>query len=486
MKFFRPVFLLLILAFVALVLPQKSSAASLTNAKDTVTTSRPSPSSPLSADAASSVSQLSIYNNGSRYLASDSAQIIRNDGSIIVNGKIVASQSAALTTVYLTTTTGTAAQNGTDVLISPITAMHTIQFTATTAIPASGKIVIGFPGGADTSASPSATAFAMNGLTTGIAAANISYKLDGTRTCSFTVASPNITCTVDSGGAIAAGTTITFLIGCADASTNETTCTTQSPRFINPTKAAAAGTNDRWKINVTTQDASSNNLDTATVAVGIIESVQVLATVDPSLTFTIAGVSNGSAINNGNTTGCTNTETTNAGVDATSTVVNLGVLGTTPTTTDTKISNIAAQLLTVSTNAASGYSLTATTSGNFRNASTGFDISSSTTPAAFPNGAPWFGIHPCGLNVSAATWTSSGANQNCNTYITGSTGNICKYGWPSSTSPTTLASKNSGPIANSLVTGDGIVSVEYASGIDGSVPAGNYQSVITYVATPAF
>src|SRR5205085_914820 len=177
-------------------------------------------------------------------------------------------------------------------------------------VPASGKIIITFPGAADTSASASASTFAFNGLTSGNAAANISYKLDGTRTCTFTVAAPVITCAVDSGGAIAAGTTITFLIGCADASTNETTCTTQSPRLINPTKTVTAGTADIWSVNVKTQDSGSADLDSGKTAIGTVETVQVRASVDSSFTFTIAGIANSTAINTGNATGCTNTEST--------------------------------------------------------------------------------------------------------------------------------------------------------------------------------
>src|SRR6185503_8554794 len=116
-----------------------------------------------------------------------------------------------------------------------------------------------------------------------------------------------ITCTT-SGGAISGGTTITVLVGCSAQSGGS--CTTQLPTLINPTKGAAAGTADIWKIGVETQDGSSVRLDNSTLAIGTIESVTVRATIDPSLTFTIAGINSGIAVNNGNTSGCLQTETT--------------------------------------------------------------------------------------------------------------------------------------------------------------------------------
>lgn len=488
---------LLVGIFLLLILPSKTFAASLTGAKDTITTSRPSPSSPLSANAASGDALVSIFNNGSRYLASDSAKLKRTSTVADVDpATIVASQSAALTTVYFGETLGAAGLAGIDVLFVPITAMHTIQFTTVNALPANSDIVLTFPtltaGDSDDDASPSATTFQFNNLVSGTGgrdnidvfddSTDISANVTITETEPSSGAPGILLFNLDS-GTIAGGSVVKIYLGCS-ASTSSS-CSAQVPRIINPTKAAAAGTGDRWKINIQTEDNNDVALDTATVAVATIESVQVFATVDPTLTFTIAGISNGTAANNGNTTGCGNTETTNSGISATATVVNMGIVANTPTSIDTKVSNIAAQLLTVTTNGSGGYALTATSSGPLRNPGSGFDITSSTTPAVFPNGTPWFGIHPCGLDVTAATW-STGSDQSCNTYITGSTGDICKYGWPTQTTALSLASDTTGPIGNSIAAGNGLVSVEYAAGVDVTVPAGVYQSIVTYVATATF
>lgn len=457
--------------FFALLNSPISYAATLTSISDTISTSRPSAASPLSVDN-SGIPQLSIYNNGSRYLASDSAKIMKTaTGANVATGLVVASQSAALTAVYFTANVSSGL-NGADVLIVNNTAFHKIQFTITNPVPASGKIVLTFPGAGSTAASPSASTISFNGLTSGNAGSNISYKLDGTRTCTFTVAAPAITCAVDAGGSLAGGTVITFLIGCTDGSTNETTCTTQAPRFINPTKTANAGTADVWKINVVTQTSGAINIDTGTTAIGTVESVEVRATVDSTFTFTIAGLANATAINTNNATGCTNTENTSSGIDSTATIVSLGSLpvssGVAP--------NISAQTITITTNAINGYTLTATSSGHLQDNSSGFAIADSTTPAVFPAATPWFGIHACGADINTGTWGTVST--------TTTRGGTAKYGWPTQTTSVSLASASTGPVTGTG--GKGITSVEYAGAVDATVPSGNYATSINYVATPIF
>lgn len=468
----RKILLFLAVFFICVsFLVKKSQAASLTSVSDTITTSRPSASSTLNANQAASATQVTIDDNGSIFLASDSA-VLWNDTGETLNTVTVASMSAANTPssnqriVYFNSTAANTHHAG-DPITRATSTMHKVQFTAPNAIPSSGKIVITFPGSAVNTASPSASTFSFNGLTTANAAANISYKLDGTATCTFAVSAPAITCTTSA--ALAAATTITFLIGCADSSTNETACTTQSPRLINPTKSAAAGTADTWMLTIKTQDSNSVDIDSGKTKIGTIESVQVSAQVDPTLTFTIAGINNATAINTGNTTGCTNTEATNAGNASTATTVGLGTLGSPQI-------NIAAQLLTITTNGINGYALTATSSGHLINPATGFWIIDSTTPTVMTAGTPWFGVHPCGLDVATGTWASGATGGGAN----------AKYGWPTQTTSVSLASDSTGPIGNSLTAGNGLVSVEYAATVDASIPSGAYLTVITYVATPVF
>lgn len=378
--------------------------------------------------------------------------------------------------VYFTSSISTSHHAG-DPLVVPQTALQTIAFTTQTPVPDSGSIVLTFPslaiGDANTPASPSASTFQMNGLSP----PDILVFSNGTNITSHVTAtvtnpsgggsSPSITLSLDSSTAIAGTTPVVIYLGCTAGTSSS--CTTQQPTIINPTKTAAAGTADTWTLQITTQDASGLTLDSAKAKIGTIESVQVQANVDPTLTFTISGITNGNAINTGNTTGCTNTEAANTGISSTATTVNLGTLSSAAI-------NINAQLLTVVTNGINGYSLTATSSGHLINPATGFWIpDNGTSPGTFTAGTPQFGIHPCGSDVSNATWAVGTTG--------GGTG--AKYGWPTQTSMVTLASDATGPILGTTAT-HGITSVEYAGTIDTSVPAGIYTSIITYVVTPTF
>ena len=439
----------------------KVYAASLIQASDTITTSRPSAAAPLEADQAAGAGQTTIIDNGSFFIASDSATLW-NDTGETTNTVNIAAMSAANTPsagqriVYFTNTAANTHHAG-DAITTAITAKHTIVFTTATTIPVNGTIVITFPGGGNNSASPSASTFAFNNLQT----SNVSVGFSsGTSTCSFAVSAPTITCTVAT-AQVNGGTTVTITIGAT------------TPALINPTKTAAAGTADLWKLSIQSQDTPANGsgiLDNTKVTIGTIESVQVSATVDPTLTFTIAAVSG--AINTGNTTGCTNTEAVNSVIASTATTVNLGTLNTANI-------NISAQLLTISTNARNGYALTATSSGHLINPASGVWIPDSTTPTTMTINVPWFGIHACGLNVNSGTWGTGATGGGVN----------AKYAWPTPTSALTLASTAIGPIGNTAATGGvgaGLTSVEYAGAVDVSIPAGVYTSVITYTATPTF
>lgn len=452
------------------VLPRSASAAQLSNVFDRISTSRPSPSTPVNGTVAGGLGIIPIHTaNNSRFLASDSATFI-SSGGVVSETLTVSSQSANLDSLYLTADTANA-QTG-NVVFTPITAMHTIRFTTVNSIPANGDIVIAFPGTGSTAASPSASTFAFNGLTSANASSNISTE---NVTCTWTVTAPNISCDIGA-SPISPGTTITIIVGCSADTAGE--CTTSVPRLINPTKSAVTGTADTWRLTVTTQDSGGTELDTAKLRIATIESVFVHAEVEPNLTFTIAGVNNGTDIVTNNA-GCTgNTDDTNSGYNTTATDVNLGFL-------TSGLINIAAQDLTVSTNASTGYTITATSSGRFINPATGFWITDANgdggltandtpIPAVIAAGTPDFGIHPCGTNVatSGVTWG------------TGPTSSTARYSNPWNTAANsyyaTLTSYTGGPISGDETT------VEYAAAISATTPAGIYRTNYTYVATATF
>lgn len=463
------IFLLLILGGVSFV-PKTYAIGTLSNLHDIISTSRPSAASPLNATATNGDTQVTIYNNGSRYFASDSAKLVRTSTAAQIGSPVTASsQSATLTTVYFTSGLSSSAISQTDVLVTNITAVHTISFSTATSIPSGGTIVVTFPGSGVNIASPSASTFSFNNMTTSNPA---DVLFNGVTCSSVTVSAPSITCTTS--GSTSASTTITILIGCTGGTTS---CTTHAPRLINPTKTNSAGTRDLWMVNVSTADASSVPLDTGKALIGTIDSVEIKASIDNSFTFTIAGGYTGTGtypVNTGNTTGCTTTDAVSSGVSTdTATLVDLGILTTASL-------NIHAQLITVTTNGAGGYVLTATSSGHLRNDGSGAWITDSTTPAVFPASGPWFGVRPCGLDTQygSTPWAANSTNT--------TRGSGAKYGWPTSTTSITLASDSTGPIDTNLTTGNGITTVEYAAGIDSTSPAGAYATQVTYVATPTF
>lgn len=465
-----------------LLVAPNTHAASLSSLSDTITTSRTSPSSPLSATAASGSTNVSIYDNKSRFLASDSAKIITTATGVFVgNAVTVASQSAALTKVFFVGATSAGANADAQVLMTAISAMHTLQFRVPNSVPASGKIVLRYPtlatGDANNAASPSATTFQLNTVVTGTGGRDLVKAFDDSTdiTANVTITSsnpsagtsPTITLTLDGSTTIAADSVVKVYLGCSTATSSS--CSVQSPKIINPTKTAAAGTGDSWVLSIVTQDSGSIDIDTGRTAIATIESVQVYANVDPTLNFSITGIGNATAINTGNATGCTNTETTNSGVAATSTVIDLGTLNL------ARI-NIAAQRINITTNAVNGYALTATSSGSLINPSTGFNLQDDPTlpGTALTAGTTQYGFHACGLDVNGTNWGTGATG--------GGTGAL--YAWPTATAGLTLASDSTGPITGSG--GNGITSVGYAATIDANVPAGTYQTVVTYVATATF
>lgn len=434
----------------------EAAAASLKNLTDIISTSRPSAASPLSANAPAGTGQLSIANNGSRFLASDSAKIIQGSGTVSNAGLLVSSQSTALTTVSLSNTTGTFAGAGADVLIFPVTARHTISFTTATAIPVNGRIVITFPGNANTTASPSASTFAFNGLV----ASNVTVSGATCSGATLVVNAPTITCTTAS--AVPAGTGITITVG------------SSTPTLINPTKTHTAGSADIWSIAVRTTDASGNTLDSKSAKIATIESVRVHVNVEPTLTFVITGVSNG--VNSNTISSSCGSITTNAGTDTTATTVNLGLLSNGV--------SIAAQKLTVSTNAPTGYVITAASSGQFTNTTSstpiadangglGLTANDTPAPATITPSTAAFGIHPCGAR----------SNTNSNQWVNGGDIHTARFSNPWNTGTNTFyntLASYSGPIANDNT------AVVYGATISPETPAGIYQTTLTYTATATF
>ncbi len=473
-------FYFLLLASYFLLLAQQAEAKALVEASDTLSTARPSAKATISDAMSANSTQVVITDNNSIILASESA-MLRTTADTTIGSTTIASVSAQNTpttgkrTVYFQTAITNPATAG-DLLVMPVKAMHTFEFTTQTTIPSGGNIVITFPGSANNNAYPSVGSFAFNGLT------GTDIKFNNATCGTITVSSPNITCDAVT-STITAGTTITILVGCTTAS--GAACTTKNPILINPLVTTSGG--DDNKITIRTQDTTDSELDVSFVTVTTGTSVLVSGTVESRFTFTLGGVSDSTAANDTNP-GCSLVETTNAGVNARATSLTLGQLQYTPSQKDKKISNITAQLLGVSTNSLNGYVLLASSNAPLTH-DRGISIFKTSAladvPESFPSAANYFGMHACGVDTPSVTWTEAG-NQNCSTVITGSTANECKYAWPKIGDDIILAADYQGPIGSGQAAGNGLTSVVYAAGIDGTIAAGEYTTTVTYTSLPTF
>lgn len=448
-------------------------AATLPLAKDTISTSRPSVSTSLLVGISTGVSQIFINtpsSNAGRFIASDSAMLIGTPGANeTLNVASMSAVTGSTAALYFSSAIAGNHNIGASVMTA-VTAQHVISFKNVSAVPAGGSIQVIFPvGNSSTQSLPSINGFSFNNIADSNLSATFSPAGPTCATWTITPGSGLIQCNIGTG--VTGVSTITINIGL-----NST-----SPILINPTKIVASGTADTWYVTLKTKDNLGTEMDTTKVRIATIDSVEVYATVDPYINFSIASIADATAINTGNTSGCLNTEVTNSGIPSTTTAVNLGVLGAGQI-------NIAAQLLSIATNGNNGYSLTATASGHLINPETGYwlnDAQNTPTanddpvPVVLAAGTTAYGIHSCGQDVTTGTW----GDNNCTT-----AGGTCKYANPSATYYYTLASDTSGPIGSGSSDGygDGLVSVEYAATISNIVPAGLYLTAVTYVATATF
>lgn len=225
-------------------------------------------------------------------------------------------------------------------------AIHTITFTLSNDVPSNGDIYITVPavnanivtndGLPDTADTIGANGFDLGSVGT----SNISVGSSGCNN-NWTVAdvtpgtaSTDHTIRIDrSTDTCASGSTITVTIGDG------------TKKMINPAPANNSstpnhtqGVADVYTLNVKTRDGSDNTIDQSNIKVAIIEGILVSATVQETLSVTVAGVS-------GSTSACG--QTTDITTTATSvpwgTITNFGTFSE------------GSQTITVSTNADSGY-----------------------------------------------------------------------------------------------------------------------------------
>jgi hypothetical protein len=227
------------------------------------------------------------------------------------------------------------------------------------------------------------------------------------------------------------------------------------------------------KITITSRDTDGAEIETSDVIIYPIDDVVVTATVDASLSFSVAGY-----------TGAFNGTTTNR--TATATAVPFGTLEVGSTT-------VGAQLLTVTTNAASGYSVTVQQDGeltsgagatinNFDNAVDGSGSSTEGIAWNSPDGTlnnDWtyghFGVTSDDATLDASQFVDEGdADPFDDNEWAGMNG----------VNPLQVM-YHTGP-ADGTTLGVGTAHVGYAVQISALQEAGDYTANLTYVCTPTY
>lgn len=328
---------------------QPGETANFTNASDTLSNARISYRAGVNSGSSGS-STVTIKSSGNA--DNDTNHLFPNDGICFTDAGLngcIGSTSYTVANIIDGTTFNinsplTANLDTSGYVVASESAIHTISFTLTNAVPSTGNILITIPavdantvtndGFPDTNSSIATNGFDLGGVGT----SNVSVSSSGCAN-NWTVAS------VTAGNA---STDHTILINrstdsCAAASVITVTVGDSSKKMINPapiTTGHTQGVADVYTLNVKTRDGSNYTLDSSNIKIGVVEGVLVSVTVPETLSMTIAGVATSTSAC-GQTTGITTTAT----AVPWGSVSNFGAFQN------------AAQTVTVSTNASSGYTV---------------------------------------------------------------------------------------------------------------------------------
>src|SRR3990167_9586522 len=369
-----------------------------------------------------------------------------------------------------------AALGANDLVIATQSGSLTITFTTNAVIPTAGDILVTIPmansasgndGFPDSSSAVSTGGFDLNA----IAAADISTTgcTDANWVTTETIAvgsgSTDHTIRVDrQTGSCAASSAVTITID-------------SSPGIVNPppiTSGHTQGTADIYTINVKTRDETDSTLDEVDIDIAPIEAVLVSATVDETLSFTVAAVA-AAASTCGQTTDVTTTAYS----------VPWGTLSTADSFSE------ASQQLTVSTNADGGYSVTIEENDQMgkdgvtcTGASAGESVScieDTTCDGAActeSTSADWATASNNGLGFSLANQSGTDAeflyNESSRTF---SSRQVADQEVPETKA---AVMSNAAPVSGSSVY------VCYRITVSGTQPAGYYYNKVKYTATATF
>ena len=467
----------LLTGLLALVYPQELDSANLTSVADTLSTSRLSYYSQLSGAHTVGATLLTVKTSG--VPSTTTANLFAGDTVMIGDGETATSYTVDdifdTDEFQITSGLGSGDVEDGDVIIATRSATHTVTFTTATAFP-NGAIRVLIPSGtnANNDGIPN-----HDGFDYGVTAPSLTAPTSGGVTSWETA-----TATASAGTGCTAGN------HCFEARYNGTNSVNASLTFtiggtnnlITPAPGAShtAGTADTYSVTIQHLRDRLNNYavaDSTVVKIAVIESVRVTATVDPSLTFTIAGAASG-ASRCGTTTDVTTTAT---GVPFGS--VSLAAF------------NDASQTLSAVTNGDGGYAVTMisddqlSVGGDHTTEIVNTDCDSENCTDATSgewsteNDVSGFGFSIQNVDASTVPFEYSTATGNC-------TGTYCARMIPSTATASETPDDSDTALSimskTTIPTTTEDMYVCYRLTVATTQTAGDYENNITYVATATF
>jgi len=497
--------------FLTFIKPQKTRSANFTNATATLSNSRFSFTAGYASGSAGS-SSVSIDTSGNpdndvdHLFIGDSVCVVptsysgcRDNTSYSVVGTSGSNGNQFTISPALVST-----PQATDLIVATQSGILTIQFTLANNVPDGGDILITIPSDNDTTSTtsndgfPDVTDTVANGGfdLNGITAAEVSTSTTTNGSCNNAHWSTTETITPGNGST---DHTIRIDRSGSQCEANNTVITvtigTTSKGIVNPaprTSSHTQGVADAYTINIKTRDNTDNTIDSSNVMVAPVEGVFVSATVPESLSFTVAGESSGN-------TRCGQT----TDITTTATAIPWGTITSTSTFYEGN------QVLTVSTNAVSGYNVyieendqmgkngnvctgTAPSAGHFtfgsgiciRDTVCGPTACSESSARYWTSASnyPGFGISLQNASGTDAVWVYDSTTEPCTTTGGGTSTNFCSR---------QIADIQGGETRTSIMTSSVPVDssqiyVCYRIAIPGTQPAGFYYNTVKYTAVPIF
>lgn len=465
--------------------PTELDSATLTSAKDLLENSRLSYSTTLNGDHSIGATTIEITTSSQPDIDTD--HLFPGDTVIIGSGSYTVGTIVDTDTFTITTGLASGDNDNGDPIYVRQTATHTVSFTTVSAV-ADGVIRISVPATAndtnDSDTKPDQDGFDLYG----VADNDITCPSDGGVGSDYDFESTEGEATDAAGGGWH-----TFQCRYSGGGSSSTALTmtigdTNNQSLLNPAPASGHvhGKADPYTIRIQNLSGIAGDyavIDSVDIKVVLIEAVRVTATVESSLSFTIAGRASG-------TTSC------NQAADITTTVysVPFGSLATANAFTD------GAHDLEVSTNAGDGYSVTVGANdqmglagvactgdlGEANNCIKDTVCDGSSCDHTSTNVDDWETSATNGLGYSL----ESSDGDNAEWEYDSSTDGTCD-GTGDDFCAAQFADAEDGQTGQQIMSHNGPVDskniyVCYRISISGTQPAGNYYNTLTYIATPQF